>query len=84
MSDMKLTKSQKAALLWFKNRGGDGMFDKTNCLIASGERAGVMRATWSRLSEAGMVERYGGNRLRMTGIGKSYDLSQVYFESECA
>jgi hypothetical protein len=81
----KLTDSQKSALKWFKNRGGDGMFDKTNCLIARGERAGVMRGTWSVLEKAGLVERYQNNkRVRITEQGKAVDLSMVYFESECA
>jgi hypothetical protein len=80
----KLTGPQKSALKWFKSRGGDGMFDKTRCLIAGGERAGVMRQTWSILEKAGFVERYAaGKRLRITDQGALQDLSQVW-ESECA
>lgn len=78
-----LTKPQKAALKWLKNRGGDGVFDKTQCLIAAGERAGVMRGTWSILERAGMIERYANNRrVKMTDQGNLENLSGVN-ESEC-
>lgn len=79
-----LTNAQKSALKWFKNRGGDGMFDKTNCLIARGERAGVMRGTWSILEKAGYVERYAnGKRMKITDQGNLMNVAMVA-EAECA
>jgi len=80
----QLTDHQKAALKWFKNRGGDGIFDKTRCLIARGERAGVMRQTWSFLERAGLIERYAENRrARITRDGVLADVSGVR-EADCA
>jgi hypothetical protein len=79
-----ITDAQKSALKWFKNRGGDGMFDKTNCLIARGERAGVMRSTWSILEKAGLIERYEKRRVRITDQGNLINLSMVWHEADCA
>lgn len=45
-----MTKAQKAALKWFHNRGGDGMFNKGQVLLARGELAAVKRATWNALA----------------------------------
>lgn len=79
----ELTGSQKSALLWLRNRGCDGVFDKTNVLIAAGERAGVVRATWNALAANGLLEFYANRRrVRVTEIGKSVDLSRV-MESNC-
>lgn len=86
MSEVRaaITDAQKAALKWLKNRGGDGVFDRTQCLIARGERAGVNRSTWSRLEALGMIERYGENRrVRITRAGVLMDVSSVR-ESDCA
>lgn len=78
-----LTGPQKSALKWLRNRGGDGVFDKTRVLIARGERAGVMRKTWNILRDLGAVELYANNkRVKVTEFGSSIDLSQVY-ESDC-
>lgn len=49
------TKSQLRALLWLKNRGGEGVFNKHNVLLDQGELAGVMRATWNTLADDGLV-----------------------------
>lgn len=85
LQGMALTDAQKAALKWLKNRGGDGVFDKTQCLLACGERAGVRRATWSRLARAGMVRCYGerNRRLTVTEAGMLVDTSMVR-EADCA
>lgn len=50
-----LTAAQVKALRWLANRGGEGMFNKNNVLLARGELAAVMRTTWNRLCDAGMV-----------------------------
>lgn len=47
-----LTASQKAAARWLHNRGGEGMFNRHQVLLARGELAGVMRATWNALAKA--------------------------------
>lgn len=75
-----LTHAQKSALKWLRNRNADGMFDKCGVLVAAGERAPVMRSTWTALERAGVVTRYGGvkqRRLRVTPIGMAIDLSRV-------
>ena len=73
-----MTKAQMAALKWLVNRNADGVFDKHQVLIAGGERAPVMRATWSKLEGLGYVERYLENRrLRVTDAGKKIDLTRV-------
>lgn len=78
------TKAQLSALLWFRNRGGDGVFDKNQVLTARGERGPVMRSTWSRLESIGFVERYMNNRrLRITDAGQRVNLTNVY-ESEAS
>lgn len=67
-----------AALKWLRNRNGDGVFDRHQVLVAAGERAPVMRATWSKLEKIGLVERYMNNRrLRVTAAGLEMDLSGV-------
>lgn len=85
LQGMTLTDAQKAALKWLKNRGGDGVFDRTQCLIAAGERAGVNRSTWSKLEAFGMVYRYGdrNRRCRVTEAGVITDVSMVE-EADCA
>jgi hypothetical protein len=74
MPDAALTKAQKSALLWLRNRNGDGMFDRNGVLLAAGQSAHVMRSTWNKLREAGLVETYGGKRLRVTDAGQTVDL----------
>lgn len=79
-----VTPSMLSALLWLKNRNGDGVFDRNQVLTAAGERAPIMRSTWSKLEAAGLVERYLNNRrLRITDAGKLVDLRGVR-ESEAS
>lgn len=65
------TPSQRDALQWLIDRGGDGVFTRHGVLLAKGELAPVMRRTWEALEEAGKVELYGvppiyaKNRLRV-------------------
>jgi hypothetical protein len=81
---MSATPSQLAALKWLRNRNSDGVFaGPGQVLLAGGERAGVMRGTWSKLERLGFVERYDRRRLRVTEAGKSVDLHGVS-ESESA
>lgn len=73
-----ITDAQKSALKWLKSRSADGVFDKNNVLIASGEKAPVMRSTWTNLERAGLVERYMNNRrMRLTPDGMALDLRNV-------
>lgn len=83
MSD-KVTDSMKSALLWLRNRGGEGVFAERNrmVLLARGDRAGVMRTTWSRLTSSGLVEK-DGRRLRLTAAGAAVDLFGVA-ECDCS
>jgi len=75
---MTATASQLAALRWLRNRNGDGVFDRNQVLIVCGERAPVMRSTWSRLELLGFVERYHDKRrLRVTKAGLLVDCSRV-------
>ncbi|TPW33222.1 hypothetical protein FJU08_01260 [Martelella alba] len=74
----KATPNQLSALKWLKNRSGDGVFDRNQVLNACGERAPVMRSTWNKLRDLGLVEPYLNNRrLRITENGLRIDLSKV-------
>jgi hypothetical protein len=75
-----LTAAQKSALLWLRNRNGDGMFDRPHggVVLASGDYAPVMRSTWNALSTIGLVEFYASNRrIRVTTAGKALNLRDV-------
>lgn len=66
---LRLTEAQQRALKWLRDRGGDGVFDKTRVLVAAGERSGddhegAMYATWVALERQGLVEFYGGKNGR--------------------
>ncbi len=75
---VQITDSMKSALKWLRNRNADGVFDKNQVLTAAGERAPVMRSTWSRLERAGLVKRYINNRrLMVTVSGLEMDLHSV-------
>jgi len=70
------TKAQRSALKWLRNRNGDGVFDKSGVLVAGGERAPVMRATWNHLAAMHMVEFYQDRRrVRVTDFGRRINLS---------
>lgn len=72
------TDAQLSALKWLKNRNGDGVFDRFNVFTAAGERAPIMRATWNRLAEHGLVEFYANKRrMKITDAGRAIDLSRV-------
>ncbi|RWP31794.1 hypothetical protein [Mesorhizobium sp.] len=67
-----------SALKWLRNRNGDGVFDRNQVLVAGGERAPVMRATWNKLQASELVEFYmERRRLRVTKAGYVVDLSRV-------
>lgn len=66
-----MTDSQKKAVEWLRDRGGDGVFDRNGILIACGESAPFTRSTWNALAKLGVVEMYkptgkGRGRLRMS------------------
>ncbi len=71
MAARNMTQAQTEALDWLKKHGGDGVFAEKNrqVLLAAGERAPVMRSTWTGLCELGLVEVYGNRRLRLTAEG---------------
>ncbi|TIL30011.1 hypothetical protein [Mesorhizobium sp.] len=67
-----------SALKWLRNRNGDGVFDRNQVLVAGGERAPVMRATWNKLQAAELVEFYmERRRLRVTQAGYLVDVTRV-------
>lgn len=75
---MNASDAQKSALLWLRNRNGDGVFDRNQVLNAAGERAPYYRSTWSRLESLGLVERYlAGRRVRVTAAGYAVDLRGI-------
>ena len=72
------TPAQLGALKWLRNRNRDGVFvGPGQVLLAAGERAGVMRGTWSALEKLGLVERYNKKRLRVTKAGMAIDVASV-------
>ena len=65
-----MTSSQKEALKWLEDRGGDAAFDKHGVALAMGETAPHTRSTWNALHRAGLVEFYnptgkGRGRMRL-------------------
>ncbi len=75
---MVATKAQLSALKWLRNRNGDGVFDKHQVLMAAGESAPVMRATWNALERCGLVEFHlNRRRVRVTATGACVDLSKI-------
>lgn len=66
-----VTRAQAFALEWLAEHSGDGVFDLRGVVLAAGETAPVMRATWNRLADHGLVELYGG-RIRVTGKGQAF------------
>jgi translation elongation factor EF-Ts len=50
-----MTESMQRAVEWLRQRGGSGIWDKRNRLIAAGEIAPFYRATWKRLNDVGIV-----------------------------
>lgn len=62
-----ITPAMKTALEWLTERGGDGVFSRRHghTVLAAGEVAPFMRATFNKLREAGLVEFYGERRIRV-------------------
>lgn len=56
--NLDLKASARSALRWLAEHNSDGCFDKTRVLLAAGERAPFMYATWKYLEDAGAVEFY--------------------------
>jgi len=80
----KATEAVLSALLWLKNRGGDGVFDKNQVLNAAGERAPYMRSTWTKLCRAGWAEQYlNGRRIRIAQAGQHVDLRNIRENDAC-
>ncbi len=55
---MNLSVAQSEALKWLRDRGGDGCFDNNGIVLAGGETAPVMRATWNALRDLRLIEFY--------------------------
>ncbi len=71
--------SEQSALLWLRDREGDGVFiRKGSVLLAGGEVARVHRRTWNSLEGRDLVEFYaGGVRCRITLAGGAVNLVGV-------
>ncbi len=75
---MTASPAMLSALKWLRSRNGDGVFDRNQVLVAGGERAPVMRSTWSKLAKLGLVELYlNRRRVRVTVDGLSVDMSKI-------
>jgi hypothetical protein len=66
-----VTKSQKAALVWFIEHGGDGVRQgRGRCqVLAGGEIAPFYWLTFKTLISGGYLEAYGDWRIRTTVMG---------------
>lgn len=64
-----MSEAQKEALKWLREHNGDGLFGKDGVLVAAGERAPVMRSTWNKLRDQGLIEFYQKKRVRVTQMG---------------
>lgn len=76
MSVLPLTAVQHSALRWLRDRNSDGVFDRNGVLLAAGELAPHVRATWNALRDAGLVEFYnpagkGYGRIRIVAGAKA-------------
>lgn len=83
----ELTKAQRAALRWFYNRGGDGMFNKGQVMLARGELAAVERKTWNALAKAEpplitYSTGKGYKRATLTDAGKAVALTYAGKEAD--
>jgi hypothetical protein len=72
-----VTRAQRAALDWLRRHTGEGGFDKNGVLLAAGEPAPFMRATWNALRDLGLVDIFkpagkGRGRVRVTEAGSAY------------
>ena len=82
-----MTEAQKRALRWLHNRGGEGVFNKNQVLLARGELAAVMRTTWNALAGANppYLTYSAGNgykRVAITEAGKVAALAWTGAESD--
>lgn len=81
----EMTLSQKAALKWLINRGGDGVFSRNQVLIVRGQTAPIMRSTWTSLEKLKVVELYmNRRRLKVTDFGNKLDKLISVKESEAS
>lgn len=56
----RITKAQKRAIAWLKERNGTGILDRYGRLVAVGEVATFHPTTWLRLVAAGILWGDGG------------------------
>lgn len=83
----ELTTAQRAAIKWFHNRGGEGVFTKGQVLLARGELAAVMRSTWNALEQASppLVTYSAGKgykRVAITDAGKVVAMNYTGSEAD--
>jgi len=65
-----ITDPMRGAAKWLAEHNGDGHVERWGTIVAAGERAPIMVATWKRLQQLGFVEYYGRKRIRLTDSGK--------------
>lgn len=91
MTAPKLTDAQRQAIYWLNAHNGDGLIYRGGTLLAGGVTAPYRNTTWAALCNAGMVEKYQGNRrIRLTEAGKQLvrpyrpDLNEQLADGESA
>lgn len=77
------TRDQLRALLWLKNRGGEGTFETNRqVLVAGGDRAPIDRRTWNALHGWGLIEIIGDrSRIRISPFGRDWPIPASLEES---
>lgn len=81
----RLTQAQRGALKWLAMHNRDGAVERWGTIVAAGERSPVMRQTWEKLCELGLIEFYQKKkRARLTQVGTALALQIPESEaSEC-
>lgn len=83
----ELTEAQRRALRWLHNRGGEGVFNRHQVLLARGELAAVMRATWNALAAVNppcvsFSDNKGFKRILITPAGTAIALTFIGPEAD--
>jgi len=73
MQGPDLTDAQQEALIWLSERNGEGNILKDGTLLAAGEIAPHVRATFTALRDLGLMEIQSKNRrIKITSAGSQF------------